>query len=192
MEQATVAPEQDLTNESQVEGSHGEGQEETQVPLHALQKERKKRQEAEQEVKAYREQQQKAAEPDESRYESATKEDLDRSNAETKREMREEDWAEKHPERAQKIDAELEDFLKLRPNYAHALAASKNRYQEAWLLMNAFGPKEQKEIIAKPKPQAPGSPSGIPKAAALSQSVDLMAMNDDQFNEWRKEQRGRR
>jgi hypothetical protein len=192
MNQEVVEPEQDLNNDSQVEESQDSGAEEKMVPLRVMTKERKRRQEAEQEVKLYREQQQKASETDDRRYESATKEDLDRSNAQTKREIREEDWAEKYPERSQMINAELKEFLETRPNYADAIANSKNRYKEAWLLMNALSPKEQKKVSEKTKSQAPGSPAGIPKSTALSETVDLMAMNDEEFNAWRKQKRGRR
>ena len=199
-EQETVVPEQeqtDLVSEpvaEQPQEAHEEAHEEvTQIPLHALQAERRKRQESEQELRFLREQQAKAAEPDdESRYESATKEDLGKTKSELKREIQEESWVKENPDKFNKVEEGLRDFLKLRPNLAPAIEASTNRYEEAWTLMNALTPKQQQQAVQKPKPQAPGSPAGVPKAAAMSEAVDLMNMSDSEFNSWRQQRRGRR
>jgi len=196
--QETVEPEQVVdeaaseANAEQPQEAQEASQEETMVPLHAVQKERRRRQEAEQELKAFREQQQQAAEPDESRYESATKEDLGKAKSALKREIQEENWARENPDLYRRINDELPEFLKLRPNLASAIEASSNRYEEAWTLMNALSPKKQQQVAQKSKPQAPGSPSGVPKAAAMSENVDLMNMSDSEFNSWRQQRRGRR
>lgn len=197
-DQETVEPEdsnvevaQEGFAEQPQEAQDAQQEEATMVPLHAVQKERRKRQEAEQELRLYREQQQKAAE-DESRYESATKEDLGKAKSSLKREIQEENWARQNPDRFRKINEDLPEFLKLRPNLASAIEASTNRYEEAWTLMNALSPKQQKALAQKPKPPAPGSPSGVPKASAMSENVDLMKMSDAEFNSWRQQRRGRR
>lgn len=170
-------------------------EEETMVPLHAVQKERRRRQEAELELKFYKEQQNKVAEPeDDSLYESATKEDLGKARSALKREIREENWTLANPEKFQRINDELPELLKLRPNLASAIESATNRYAEAWDLMTKLTPKQEKQLkaAATPKAIAPGSPSGVPKAAAMSENVSLMQMSDAEFNAWRNQQRGRK
>lgn len=197
-DQETVIPEQeDSSSESgaeQPQEAVDVAQErETQVPLHALQRERKKRQEVEEELRFHREQQKKTVQPeDDSRYESATKEDLGKSREETIRIIEERKWARDNPDKYQKITDDLPQFLKIRPNLASAIEASTNRYEEAWDLMSALTPKQQQQLKAKPKSDAPGSPSGIPKSAAMSETVDLMNMSDAEFNSWRSQKRGRK
>lgn len=81
-----IADEAVAVNEEALEQEVSQGEaepahKEERVPLSALQKERKKRQEAEEELKIYRERQlqelkAKAPVEDDSKYESATKEDL--------------------------------------------------------------------------------------------------------------------
>ena len=199
-DQETVIPEQqvdEVANEAfaeQPQEAHEEAQEEvTQVPLHALQNERRKRQEAEMRNRILEEQYAKAAEPEEdTRYESATKQDLGKATLALKREIQEENWARDNPDRYRRINEDLPEFLKLRPNLATAIEGSTNRYEEAWTLMTALSPKQQQQVAQKPKPQAPGSPSGVPKAAAMSENVDLMNLSDSEFNSWRQQRRGRR
>lgn len=202
--QETVQPEQDsvFTSDTQAEQPQGTPeveQEEKQVPLHALQKERQKRQEAQDKVKFYEEQaKQVAAEDDDSRYESVTREELGKKQKETQREtlriLQEEQWIAQNPERAQRINSELTAFLELRPNLVPAINAKTNRYAEAWELMTKLSPKEQQvqQQKARQKSNAPGSPSAMPKAAAMNDSVDLMSMSDAEFNSWRKNKRGGR
>ena len=192
-DQETVTPEEnvDLANEAQPDQPQEAQEVDTQVPLHALQKERRKRQEFEQKVKFYEEKEQKAAD-DSSQYESATREDLGKQQEETIRIIEERKWARDNPEMYQKITDDLPAFLKLRPNFAGAIDQSSNRYEEAWALMQAFSPKQKQQIVEQSKPPAPGSPSGVPKAASLNESVDLMNMSDAEFNTWRKEKRKRR
>lgn len=181
--------------EESVEDSTTEVEQEEvqQVPLHALKKERRKRQEADQELEMLRKQlnARQAEEDEAARYESVTKAELNSARSTLKREIIEETWAAENPEKFEKITEDLPDFLKKRPNLAKAIDASTNRYAEAWELMTAFAPKKtQRET--RPKAAAPGSPTSVPKAAAMNEAVDLMSMSDTEFNEWRKQQRRRR
>lgn len=169
----------------------------TQVPLSALQKERKKRQEAEQELNYLRqrsEQMSRAVQPepeeDNSRYESATKEDLYKAQMEAVRLFEEKQWVKNNPDKFEKINELLPGFLKLRPNYATAINDAPNRYEEAYSLMEAFNPKQQQKI-AQSKKIAPNAPGGVPKAAALNESIDLMNMTDKEFHEWRQSKKRR-
>ena len=176
---------------------------EEHVPLSALQKERRKRQEIEQELRWHKEQmmRQTAAapqEPDESLQEPTTREELGKFKQdfkkEVKREVFETEWIKQNPERVAEINDKLPEFLKQRPHLARAIEDAPNRYEEAWLLMDALTPKQKAALRPAPLPKkdAPGNPGSSPKAAAMNQSVDVMSMTDSEFNAWRQSQRKRR
>ena len=106
--------------------------------------------------------------------------------------MKEELWSEANNEKKQFVDDNLAQFLKQRPNLATAISTASNRYKEAWELMNALSPKQQSALRPQvAKKEAPGSPTGVPKAAAINQAVDVMSMSDDEYREWRKSKRKR-
>src|SRR5258708_4480532 len=115
--------------------------EKTMVPLSALQKERQKKRELELELQFEKQRNaqanQKPQEEDESRYESATREDLKMSQEAAIRAMEERIWIKANPEKYERVNEDLERFLKQRPNLASAIAQSTNRYEEAYTLMNA-------------------------------------------------------
>jgi len=169
-----------------------------QVPLSALQKERKKRQELELELEWERKRgaqatQQPQQEEDNSKYESATREDLGRAQQESIRIIEEKMWIKQNPEKYEKLNEYLPNFLKQRPNLAHAINTASNRYEEAYTLMDALTPKQQAQLkVAPVKKEAPNSPAGIPKSASLNQAVDVMTMSDTEFSAWRKSQKKRR
>lgn len=169
---------------------------ETQVPLSALQKERKKRQELELELQWTKQQYQKPVEApmeDNSRYESATREDLYKSQEEAIRAIEEKMWIKQNPEKYEKINEYLPTFLKQRPNLASAINSASNRYEEAYELMDKLTPKQQEQVrkAAQPRKEAPNAPTNAPKAAALNQGVDVMTMSDNEFSAWRASQRRR-
>ncbi len=185
---------QDVAEEPQPEVKE---QEEKRVPLSALQKERKKRQEVEMQLEWERQQrnqtQQPPKEEDTSKYESATKEDLSRAQQEAVRIIEEKIWKKNNPEKFQQVDEFLEEFLNQRPNLRSAIRDATNRYEEAWTLMEALTPKQRQQIKSPPpKKEAPGSPASVPKGASLNQAVDLMGMSDQEFNAWRQSQKRRR
>ncbi|MFA6201400.1 MAG: hypothetical protein WC679_13445 [Bacteroidales bacterium] len=178
---------------------------EQQVPLSALQKERKKRQEYEQELKAYRDFQlkqmqmsQQPQEEDPKQYEPITKADYEKAKNADKlsimREVEEKLWIKNNPEKIEEINERLTEFLKQRPNLAAAIEASSNRYEEAWELMDKLSPKQK--IVLKQQVQekkiAPGSPAAVSKSASMNQAIDVMNMSDDEFNAWRRSKRGAR
>jgi hypothetical protein len=73
------------------------------------------------------------------------------------------------------------------------LKYAPNRWEEAWELMSALTPKQQQQLKTNPvKRDAPGAPTGVPKAAAINQAVDVMSMSDAEFSTWRQSQRKRR
>lgn len=169
-----------------------------QVPLSALQKERQKRKELELELKWERERASKAPaeEPidDNSRYESATREDLGRTQEETLRIIEERLWIKQNPEKYERVNENLPQFLKQRPNLASAINIASNRYEEAYTLMEALTPKQRQEMkkASNPQKEAPGSPAAMPKSAVMSQTVDVMNLSDSDFNAWRASQKKRR
>lgn len=172
-----------------------EEREEEKVPLSALQKERRKRQDAEARYRIYEEMQAKQsqqAQPqdEDDLYEAVTKADLGKHEKQVLRTVEEKSWIKQNPERAQEVNDNLSEFLKQKPNLAPAIEGATNRYEEAWTLMNALSPKQKAAL----KPQAarkvaPGSPTAMPKAAGMNQSVDVMNMSDEEFANWRKGQR---
>lgn len=191
---------QEVVSEVAQDESHVSQEKQTHVPLSALQKERKKRQELEQELQWERRRQQVAAQPappqeeDNSKYESATREDLSRSQEEAVRIIEEKLWIKQNPEKYEKINEYLPQFLKQRPNLVTAINTAQNRYEEAYTLMEALTPKQQQQMKAQPKPkvEAPGAPTSVPKAAAMNQTVDVMSMNDAEFSAWKQSQKRRR
>lgn len=161
---------------------------ETKVPLSALQKERRKRQELENRLQ-YLESQQKQ-EPDTSKYESATKEDLSKKEFDIIRKIEETNWVKSNADKYERLNELLPEFLKQRPHLALAINSRPNRYEEAWELMQALTPKQQAQL--KPqgaKKEAPGTPTSVPKGAAMNQAVDVMTMSDAEFNAWRQSKR---
>lgn len=179
--------------------------EKTMVPLSALQKLREKKRELELELQWERQrhtaasQQKPEEEEDNSRYESATREDLKnslrQSQEEAIRAIEERLWIKQNPEKYEKVNEYLPQFLKQKPNLASAINQASNRYEEAFLLMQALSPKQQQQLkkeATQVKKEAPNAPGSIPKAAALNDAVDVMNMSDSEFYAWKQSKRGRR
>ena len=203
-----AAPEIEASNDAESgEVSTPEPQEEARVPVSVIQKERRKRQEAELasqraqiELQYYKEQMSQKTpaveEEDSSEYESATRAELKQSNAQIKqeaiRDIEERMWVRANPEKSQLVDENLAQFLKQRPNLSGAISSATNRYEEAYMLMEALTPKQQAALKPQaPKREAPGSPVAIPKAAGVNQAVDLMSMSDDEYRAWRQSKKRR-
>ena len=181
-----------------------EEKQEEKVPLSALQKERRKRQEWEQRAKLYEMEKtqqlsaQKPAEEDDSdQYEALTKAEYKKQNEQDKnktiRDVMEALWAKENPEKIQEVQDRLEYLIKNKPHLRLAIEAAPNRYEEAWTLLNALTPKQRIELkkIQAIKKAAPGSPAEVPKAAGMNESLNLMSMTDDEFNKWRRSKRQR-
>ena len=164
------------------------------IPLSVVQKLREKKKELELELQWERQRnaqsaQQKPPEEDNSRYESATREDLRNSQEEAIRVIEEKLWIRQNPEKYEKVNEYLPTFLKQRPNLASAINLASNRYEEAYTLMEALTPKQQQQLAKDTKPhkkEAPNAPGGVPKAAVLNEAVDVMSMSDSEFVAWRK------
>lgn len=196
-----VEPQEDISSEieevqEQVEQEHVEEEpKKTMVPLSVAQKLREQKRELELQLQWERQRSSNAPQPkeedDETKYETATREDLGRSQQETVRILEERLWVKQNPEKFEIINQNLENFLKQRPNLASAINQASNRYEEAYLLMDALSPKEKKQLAKPPIPkkEAPNAPGSVPRSAALNDAVDVMAMSDTEFAEWRKSKR---
>lgn len=187
-----------LEGEEQTQEQPVEQKEEEKVPLSALQKERRKRQEAEKRAKLFedlqekqlREQPQAQPQEEEDIYEAVTKADLSKSKKEIVRAVEESTWVKQNPEKALEINEKLQEFLTQRPNLSAAIEGATNRYEEAWTLMDALSPRQQK-ALSKPQAQkkdAPGSPGAAPKAAGMNQAADVWGMTDSEYSTWRRSQ----
>lgn len=194
------APDAPMEAEADVDHEQ-QAYEKTMIPLSALQKVREKKKELELELQFEKQRNaqltqaaQKPAEDDNSRFESATREDLKMSQGEIIRVVEERTWIKNNAEKFEYVDQNLKNFLQQRPNLTSAIRDSANRYEEAYTLMTALSPKQQQQFT-KPvtqKKEAPNSPSSVPKAAAMNESIDLMNMNDKEFADWRASKRKRR
>lgn len=207
VEPQTAEPIEQIMDQHEADANVQEGDdqgekahEKTMVPLSALQKLREKKKELELELQWERQrnaQAQAAPKPieeDNSRYESATREDLSRSQEEIVRIVDERRWIKENPEKFEKVQEFLPQFLKQRPNLASAINLASNRYEEAYELMDKLTPKQQQQLAKPqvPKKEAPNAPGGVPKGAALNEAVDIMSMSDSEFAAWRSSQKKRR
>ena len=184
------------------EDQSGESEQQSkQVPLEALQKERRKRQEAEmnaayqyQQLQQLQQQYQAPVEEDDDRkYQAATQEELDQKQRQTLQLIEEKIWTAANPEKRKRVDEELKTFLEQRPHLRVAINSCENRYKEAFELMDALTPKQQQQLRQQPvKREAPNSPASVPKAVAMNAAVNVMSMSDKEFSEWRNSQRSRR
>src|SRR3990167_2026812 len=177
-----------------------QSQEKTMIPLSVAQKLREKKKELELELQWERQERQRlmqsksvqaAKEEYNSKYESATREDVLNAQEQAVRMIEERLWIKSNPEKYEKINEFLPQFLKQRPNLASAINSAQNRYEEAFTLMEALTPKQQQQIVksATPKKEAPNSPASVPKGASLNQAVDVMNMSDSEFTKWRQDQK---
>jgi hypothetical protein len=203
MEQIIDQPEVDTNVLEANNDSEPTGQEKTMIPLSVAQKLREKKRELELELQWERQERQRlldqkatppAQEEDNSRYESATREDLTKSQHEIVRIVEEKSWIKSNPEKFDMVKELLPQFLKQRPNLARAIEEATNRYEEAYTLMVALTPKQQQQLAKPPAPkkEAPNAPGGIPRAAAMNEAVDVMNMSDAEFSAWRATKKKRR
>ena len=165
--------------------------EEPKIPLSALQKERRKRQEAEQRAKVYEEIYAKQSQPQQpvennDQYETVTKADLKNFENKAIRAVEEKSWVRNNPEKLEEINEKLTEFLKQRPHLTSAIENAPNRYEEAWILMNALTPRQKVDlktatVKAQKKIDAPASPSATPKAAGINQALDYFDMSDSEY-----------
>lgn len=158
MEQIMDQQEAD-TNASEVnnEPEINQSQEKTMIPLSVAQKLREKKRELELELQWEKQERQrllsqqtaqKPLEEDNSRYESATREDLTKSQEEIVRIVEEKSWIRSNPEKFDMVKELLPQFLKQRPNLARAIEEATNRYEEAYTLMVAYRRNSSSNLLS--------------------------------------------
>lgn len=192
-----IIDQQEAVDNAQDDNHSGDKSEKTMIPLSVAQKLREKKRELELELQwekqeRMRLQQNGISQPkedDNSRYESATREDLSKTQEEIVRIVEEKQWVKNNPEKYEIVNQYLPEFLKRRPNLASAIGQATNRYEEAYTLMDALSPKQQKQLAKAAtsplKKEAPNAPGGVPKAAALNEAIDIMKMSDSEYLAWR-------
>lgn len=194
-QEETVAAEQPQESH---EENH-EIQEEKNVPLKALQEERKKRQEAEYQSKWLQEQlqatqTQRQQEPADDGDELLTKADYSRMTqsqlAELKRQTLEESFVSDHPEVIDKVENELPELLKKKPWLAHAINNSTNRYKTAWEVINDYKPKTEVRKRLAENQEKPGNASAVSKGGEVSK--DFSKMSASEFKAYRASVRSKR
>lgn len=190
-------------------------QPERQVPLKALEAERKKRQEIEAQNRVLQDyalrfqqmqeqmQNQKTPVPEEDETDLVNKRDLKQFRehftkeefALMKREIAEETFKEVNPEAIRQINTHLKEIIERKPWLAESIDNAPNRYARAYEIVKDFAPtlaakknveQEAKRIVENAK--KPGSPTAVGKAANLSQVDFLKSIaGKKEFNEYRKQ-----
>lgn len=183
----------DMQEDQGIESAQAEeAPREEHVPLSKLLKERKKRQEIEQRYQELSRQQ--TQREDTSMYESATKQDLGHTQQEIIRVVEERAWIKANPEKYERLEGNLQDFLEQRPHLASAIRESPNRWEEAYTLMEALQPRQQQPQTTKKEPVrkvAPNAPNSVPKSAGIKDAENLMHMSDTEYFAWRKAEKNK-
>lgn len=188
-------------DQAQEHANDQQQEEDKQVPLKALQAERRKRQEAEYQSKWLQEQLQtvqtapQTQQEPEDGDELLTKSDFSRMTqsqlVEFKRQTLEESFLEQNPNAMEAIETELPEILKKKPWLAHAINNSKNRYATAFEVIKDYKPKNDnvRNRIAE-NSSKPGSPATVGKGGTLAK--DFGKMSNTEFREYRKQVRSQR
>lgn len=175
------------SNTEEVVNETVEEQQERQVPLKALEAERRKRQEAEAENRLYQQhlsQPQQPAAPEEDdgddwvtkkEYRKSVKSEL----YQTKREILEEAFVQSNPDAYKQINDDLPELIKQKPWVKEVIENAPNRWQRASELVKDLYHKP--ELVKKSQAaqkvvenaQKPGSPTTVGKSATSSK-VDYM------------------
>lgn len=183
-----------------------------QVPLEALEAERRKRQEYETRIRVYEEmmQRQKSQpepEPDEDLEELVSKGDLKKFEKHLtseqffvlKREIAEETFKETRPDAIKEINAHLKEILERKPWLAETIEKATNRYARAFEIVQDYKPqvsarKEVTRTVDKmvENSKKPGSPASMGKSQQLSGADYLKSIaGTSEFKEYRKKLLGR-
>lgn len=208
--------EQPVSEAEKVEETADESQQEPkQVPLEALQAERRKRQELEQNFHNYQElvkkmdaeREQKSKEPDEDEEELVSRRDLKAFQqsltteqfSALKREIAEESFKETNPQAIREINSNLKQILEQKPWLADSIEKATNRYARAYEIVQDYKPllagkKAQRDTGQKivENAQKPGSPASQAKSSQPSGADYLKSIaGTSDFRDYRKKLLGR-
>ncbi len=190
-------------------------QAERQVPLSALEAERQKRQERDEENRYLRElaMQQKAQldsmQPKQTRTQDDSDEDLVNKRdlkefksqlskedlAQMKRDISEESFKEANPEAIRQINMHLKEIIERKPWLAETIERAPNRYSRAYEIVQDYAPaiaaKQNKADDAKrivENSKKPGNPTTVGKPANMSQGDYMKSMRGKkEFSTYRRE-----
>lgn len=171
---------------------------EKQVPLSALEAERRKRQEAEQQAQWLYQQMQaaqatyKTPEPQEEEDEY-TRELDQRFTSKVEKKLQsfaEQQFVESRPEAVNLIQEHLPQILKQKPWLAQTIQSAPNRYARALEIVNDYAPRNTPPPDSRRRieenAQKPGSPQGVGKTSQISKLEMLSKMSPQEFSEYRK------
>ena len=189
-------------------------QEARQVPLEALEAERRKRKELEVQNRTLQEfltksqtenkktQEDDLEDDDDFITKAEMKKRIESVKFSNKREILEEAFAESNPKAVQLIDTHLEEIIKRKPWLAQSIESSPNRYARAHEIVLDYMPKEESPMQKLKNPQEdakkivensqkPGSPQTIAKSSSMS-NVDYLKSiaGKSEFREYRKKLMG--
>lgn len=212
-EEKTAAPASEETAKPMDAAQDVDDKPARQVPLEALEAERKKRQEYETRVRVYEEMMQRskqepaAQEPEEDEEELVSRGDLkkfrDHLTKEQffvlKRDISEETFKETHPEAIKEINAHLKDILERKPWLAETIEKATNRYARAYEIVQDYKPqiaakRDAAKMVDKivENSKKPGSPAAIGKSQQLSGADYLKSIaGTSEFRDYRKKVMGR-
>ena len=210
---ATLASEED--NSAVVENTDNVEKVSRQVPLEALEAERRKRQDAETQARIYQElirknedsSKQASVEDTSDDEELISRKDLknfhQRLSKEElmvlKRDIAEETFKDTQPQAIKLINTHLKEILERKPWLADSIQNAPNRYARAYEIVGDYMPqvvaKQTQATSAKKiveNSQKPGSPIGVGKTQSLSgQDYMKSIAGTKEFNEYRKKLLGR-
>lgn len=185
-----------IVEEQQVQPEVPETKEDRQVPLSALEAERRRRQEAEAENRVYQQlarQPEQTKEEDEDEDDWVTKKRYQDDLKNIRREVSEETFVTTNPDAYRQIKDRLPGLIEKKPWVEEVIKNAPNRWQRAWELLNDLSSKEQQ----KPQPQRsqdaerivqnankPGSPTSIGKSATMSKVEYMRSIRGSE--EWDK------
>lgn len=213
MEEDTQLETQDLATEDQQDEVVNQQEDQQaaptptarQVPLEALEAERRKRQELEYQVMMMQQQtQQKLKEQEEDDDDFVSKAELKRRIAEatnsSKREVLEQAFCDANPAALDQINSHLEDIIKRKPWLAKVIDESPNRFARAYEIVQDYMPQPQSKAPAQrfsdpradaqraiQNSQKPRNPSTISKGQNLNGADYLKSIaGTSEFRDYRK------
>ena len=173
-----------------------------QVPLQALEAERRKRQDLEAQVRMMQQAQAQQPANDEDDDEFITKaemkERLKAASQGNRREILEESFCDNNPEALDIINKNLDEVLKRKPWLAQTIDSAPNRYARAYEIVQDYMPKEQTPVqrFKNSKDDAqrivdnskkPNSPVTVAKASQANNTDYLRSIQGKpEFREYRK------
>ncbi len=197
---------------AEVQESAPEQEQVRQVPLEALEAERRKRQDIEAQNRLLQDYVNRLEQPKEAPV-TKSEDDEDLVNkrdlkqfrekltgeefAAMKREIAEETFKEVNPEAIRQINANLKEILERKPWLAESIERSSNRYARAYEIVQDFAPalmakksqnNDAQRIVENSK--KPGSPATVGKTPNLSQADYMKSLaGTKEFNDYRKKVR---